>query len=92
VDYQGYKNDLKLRLAISKLLENIWEAASQISDETKSRHTNVEWLKIKDFRNVIAHEYFGVDYDIIWNLLQNRIPELKAKIQSVYKELEGRDK
>lgn len=55
-DYHSYQKDLKLRLAIAKLLENMGEAASKVSTALQEEYPDVEWSKIKDFRNVIAHE------------------------------------
>ncbi len=82
ISYQQYNEDFKLRLALIKLLEIIGEAANGITEETQSRFTEVEWSVLKSLRNVLVHEYFGIDYDIIWNAIRVRIPELKQKISS----------
>lgn len=82
ISYQDYVEDFKLRLALIKLLEIIGEAANGITEETQLRFSEVEWIILKSVRNVLVHEYFGIDYDIIWNAIKNRIPELKLKISN----------
>lgn len=87
-DYHSYQKDLKLRLAIAKLLENMGEAASKVTTSLQADYPEVEWLKIKDFRNIIAHEYFGLDYDLIWNLIQQKLPQLKAALKTIHRKLQ----
>jgi uncharacterized protein with HEPN domain len=87
ISYQQYIDDFKLRLALIKLLEIIGEAANGISEETQLRFSEVEWSILKSVRNVLVHEYYGIDYDIIWNTIKDRIPELKQKISTVLLQL-----
>lgn len=81
-DKQTFDNDFKLRLAVVKLFEVIGEAASSISNETQNLFPEIEWPILKGIRNILVHEYFGIDYDIIWNTIQNNLPQLKEKIVS----------
>ena len=83
LSYKQYNDDFKLRLALIKLLEIIGEAANGITEETQLRFSEVEWSILKSVRNVLVHEYFGIDYDIIWNAIKDRIPDLKQKISNV---------
>ncbi len=83
LSYKQYNDDFKLRLALIKLLEIIGEAANGITEETQLRFPEVEWSILKSVRNVLVHEYFGIDYDIIWNAIKDRIPDLKQKISNV---------
>jgi uncharacterized protein with HEPN domain len=83
ISYKQYNDDFKLRLALIKLLEIIGEAANGITEETQQRFSEVEWAILKSVRNVLVHEYFGIDYDIIWNAIKDRIPDLKQKISNV---------
>lgn len=82
IDYNAYISDYKLRLAIVKLIENIGEASNGISSETLKRMPDIEWSLLKGIRNVLVHEYFGIDYEIIWNSIKDNIPDLKEKIES----------
>jgi uncharacterized protein with HEPN domain len=80
VSYESYKNDLKLKLALVKLFENIGEAANAVSFETQNEFKDIEWHVLRGIRNVLVHEYFGIDFDVIWNTIQQNIPSLKIKI------------
>ncbi len=54
----------------------IGEAASRIPDDFKKQHSGIEWRIIKDFRNFIIHEYFGINSQIVWDTIQFRLPDL----------------
>jgi len=72
--------------AILRNLEIIGEAAKQIPDETKARYPKVKWRKIGDFRNIIAHEYFGVSDEIVWDVIENEIPPLLEQTKIILNE------
>ena len=69
--------------AIVRNFEIIGEAASYIPAEIRDKYPFVEWRKISDFRNVLAHEYFGIDYKIMWNIIKNKLPKLKQDIKTM---------
>lgn len=74
----------KMRVdAIVRNFEIIGEAASKIPQEIRDKYPMIEWRKIADFRNVLAHEYFGIKYKILWDIIKNKIPDLKTAIQSI---------
>ncbi|MCK4466328.1 MAG: DUF86 domain-containing protein [Bacteroidales bacterium] len=87
ITYEQYTEDLKLRLALVKLFEIIGEAAGGLSDKTIRKFSDVEWPVLKSVRNVLVHEYFGIDYKIIWNSIHNKIPELKQNLEKILKDL-----
>jgi uncharacterized protein with HEPN domain len=58
----------------------IGEMVDKISDEFKKSHSNIEWIKIKGFRNIVAHDYFGIDAEEVWQIIKNKIPSLKIEI------------
>jgi uncharacterized protein with HEPN domain len=68
---------------VERQFEIIGEATASISDELKQKQTNIEWYKIKAFRNVIAHEYFGISQKQVWNVIVNDLPRLKSSIDEV---------
>ncbi len=76
ISYEDYVANLQLRLALVKLLEIIGEAASMLSDEIRYEFSDIEWSTLKAVRNVLVHEYFGIDYAIIWASIQRDIPGL----------------
>ena len=65
----------------------IGEAVSRLDESYKQHHCEIPWQSIKDFRNIIAHNYFGIDADEIWDILENKLLPLKTKLSLLYKEL-----
>ena len=61
----------------------IGETVSKLSDELKGANSQVQWQQIKGFRNIIAHDYFGVDAEEVWQIIQKHIPVLIADINSI---------
>lgn len=72
-----------MRFASIKQLEIIGEAANYLSEETKERFSDVEWKQIIGMRHILVHEYFGIDANLIWQVIMNDLPTLKAKIEVV---------
>ncbi len=61
----------------------IGEAVSKLSDNLKASNSHVPWPKIKGFRNLAAHDYFGVDAEETWQIIQNHLPELAKDIEQI---------
>ncbi|TLV00282.1 HepT-like ribonuclease domain-containing protein [Dyadobacter luticola] len=78
---QDLYSDPMLRFAIERQLEIIGEAANHLSENFKTTIPEIEWQKIIAFRNFIVHEYFGVDLELVWDIVANKIPELKAALK-----------
>ena len=81
--YDDYMKNSMLRHALVRLLEIIGEASNYLTTDLKNEFSDVEWLALKGLRNVLAHEYFGVDYQLVWNLIVDRVPELKININNI---------
>lgn len=71
------------RFACVKQIEIIGEAANYITNETKEAFSDLEWGQIIGMRHILVHEYFGMDFDLIWQVVINDLPLLKAKILAV---------
>jgi uncharacterized protein with HEPN domain len=61
----------------------IGEMVNKLSTDFKRDHNNIEWIKIKGFRNIVAHDYFGIDAEEVWQIIKNKIPDLKSEIQKL---------
>ena len=72
--------DSKTRFATIKQLEIIGEAASKISTTTKDKAKEIDWKAIVGLRNILVHEYFGVNLEIIWDIATSDIPDLKKSL------------
>jgi uncharacterized protein with HEPN domain len=73
------KNDL-VRDAVLRNLEVIGEAAKSIPDGVRKEYSDVPWKRIIGLRNIVIHEYFGVDFENIWKIITENIPETKPYI------------
>lgn len=67
-------------------LEIIGEAAGHVPREVRARYPEVPWALIKDFRNILAHEYFGVDSEIVWQTIHKNLFELKSTFVKILSE------
>ncbi len=66
--------------AVIRNLQIIGEAAKMVPESVRANHPTVAWKKIAGLRDILAHQYFEVDLDIIWDVLQNKLPELKQEL------------
>jgi uncharacterized protein with HEPN domain len=69
-----------LQDAVVRNLQVLSESTQRLSEELKSRYPAVEWRKIADFRNRLVHDYLGVDLEIVWQVIERDLPELKRAI------------
>ena len=87
-DRQSIERNSRALDAVVRRLEIIGEAARNLPDSFKAQHTNVRWQDLIDFRNVLVHEYFGIDLDILWTIATTELPDLKRELMYI---LEGKD-
>lgn len=83
INFEEFMKNEVLKRACSRSIEIIGEAAKNLSAEFKERNRDIEWKKISGLRDKIIHYYFGVNWDIVWNVIGNRLPGLKEKIEDI---------
>lgn len=59
------------------------ESCSRMSDELKKTNTHIDWRGANDFRNFVAHDYFGVSDDVVWSVIQFHLPQLKVDLETL---------
>ena len=69
--------------AVIRNFEIIGEASNRIPDEIRDKFQLVNWHRIRGFRNRIVHDYMGIDYEIVWEIIEKDLEELKNKIQEI---------
>lgn len=80
---EQFSRDATLQRAFVRSIEIIGEAAKQTPDDFKQKHSQVEWRAMAGMRDHLIHGYFGVDYDIVWDVVTNKIPALHQVIEEI---------
>lgn len=83
IDKEGFKNDRKTYSAVIREFEIIGEAVKHLPEVLTEQYPEIAWRDIKDFRNLLIHQYFGVDHEIVWNTIQNDLPKLHEVILKI---------
>jgi uncharacterized protein with HEPN domain len=83
VDFETFSKDQKTQDAVIRRLEVIGEASSKLTAHFVKDNPQVPWRVIKDFRNKLIHDYWELDLELIWNVIQQDIPELQKKMKSL---------
>jgi uncharacterized protein with HEPN domain len=83
LDHAAFLRDEKTADAVVRNLEVLGEAARQMPDDFTKQNPNVPWNQIAGLRNRIVHDYFGLDLEIIWQIIQHDLPTLKAQLQKL---------
>lgn len=74
--FEAFQKDNKTIDAVIRNFEIIGEAANRLSDDFKDKYSNIDWHRIRGFRNRIVHDYFGIDYSIVWEIKETFLPKL----------------
>ncbi|MFH1252479.1 MAG: DUF86 domain-containing protein [bacterium] len=87
IDLLTFIKDRKTYSATIREFQIIGEAVNNLSDDIKSNYPKTAWQDIKDFRNILIHEYFGIDLELVWNVIQEDLPELINIAKEIKKSL-----
>jgi uncharacterized protein with HEPN domain len=83
----AFMNDGKTQDAVLRNLQILAESTQRIPGNLKAAHPEVEWSKIAGLRNILVHDYLGINLVRIWEILQHGLPELKNQVASILKAL-----
>src|SRR5665213_1058237 len=80
LSFEEYSSDIKTSHAVEHNFMIIGEAVSRLPQDFRQRHPEIYWRQVKDFRNVIVHDYFGIDNNIVWDIIQISLKDLLQEI------------
>lgn len=78
--FEKFKKNTLVIDGVVRNLEIIGEAVKNIPLQIKEKYPEIEWKKISGLRDILAHEYFGIDVEVVWDIIENKLPILKAKV------------
>lgn len=88
ITFEDYLKDEVLTRATTRSFEIIGEAVKNLSEDFKNKHNKIEWKKIAGMRDKIIHYYFGVNWNIVWKTIKEKLPVLKREFEKMIMELE----
>ena len=88
--FEEFMQNEVLKRACSRSIEIIGEATKNLSTDFKRKYKDIEWKKISGLRDKIIHYYFGVNWDIVWDVIKNRLPKLKEQIEKILAKVENK--
>jgi len=83
---EEFFRDKILKRAAARSIAIMGEAAKKLSVEFREKHSNIEWKAIAGMRDKLIHDYFGIDYEIVWDAIVNKVPKLKREIEVAMKD------
>ena len=86
MNFEDFSNNELIQDGVISL-EIIGEAVKYLPDDIKKDYPEVEWRKIAGLRDILIHAYFGVDLEIIWDIVKNKVPELKEMVKKILSNL-----
>lgn len=81
--YECFLDDCKTQDAVIRNFEIIGEACKKLTNETKSLRADIPWREVAGLRDVLIHDYMGVDVKEVWNIVTNHLPSLKTAIEEL---------
>jgi uncharacterized protein with HEPN domain len=88
IQYEEFRKDDKTASAVIRKLEIIGEAAKQVPTRIRQKHPELPWTEMARMRDKLIHGYFGVDYEIVWKVVKERLPEVKTNLEKISEQLD----
>ena len=88
IDYESFLKDETLKRAFARSIEVIGEASKKLPEDVKAMQPDIEWRKVSGMRDRLIHDYFGVDYMIVWDVATNKLPDLCVKLHTLLTEIQ----
>lgn len=88
LSFEQFLSDDKTMDAVIRNFEIIGEAANRLPEEIKDQYSNVDWHRIRGFRNRIVHDYMGIDYNIVWLIKENFLLPMITEISAILSSLD----
>lgn len=82
--FEDFISDRKTVDAVIRNFEIIGEAANRLPENFKNKHISIDWQRIRGFRNRVVHEYFGIDYEIVWRITKYFLPEMISELKQIF--------
>jgi len=83
IDKKTFMDSTLIQDAVVRNLQTMSESTQRLSDNLKEGHSEIDWFKISGFRNVLVHDYLGVDIERIWTILIKELPILRKVIKKM---------
>jgi uncharacterized protein with HEPN domain len=87
IGYQAFAEDERTQVWIIHHLQVIGEASNHLSDELTAQNADIPWADIVGLRNILVHQYFGIDLRQVWETAELDMPILKAKVRKILQEI-----
>ena len=78
--------------AVTRRLQTMAESSQSLSNKVKDTEDGVDWRAISGFRNILVHDYLGLDIELIWRVIENRLPELSVAVKRMLQNLKNPNK
>ena len=89
MDLQAFEADDRTSSAVLRKFEIIGEATKQVPDSIRHSYPDIPWREMAGMRDRLIHFYFGVDYELVWETIERRLPQVKQHIRQILQELES---
>ncbi len=87
MSFKQFRADDKTVSAVIRKFEIIGEAAKHVPEDIRKQYSNIPWKEMAGMRDKLIHFYFGVDHNLVWETIKERLPQVKPEIQKIQKNL-----